>query len=149
MRLPLRLCLPLLGNPSSSGPRWLKSLRSTQWIKKIVCSNSHQEQVDRKWRVWRLVPPGTMHVSVAVWNPEAFNRISRDEWLSEIASLFDSRNFQRDQFWNKTHFLKRNSPAATAMGRCAEYTKWYTLSQSSADRTSSLLLSEAMQSKRT
>lgn len=42
-----------------------------------------------------------------------------------------------------TYFLWRNSPAATATGRCAEYTKWYTFSQSSFDRASSLPLKKS------
>lgn len=37
MRFPLMLCLPLLGIPSSSGPRWLKSLRTGQHWGQAKC----------------------------------------------------------------------------------------------------------------
>lgn len=79
----------------------------------------HKERVDEK-------PNGLTSSSACdrvchscLSNQKGFNQTNRDERLNKIQST----NFHRGQFRNETYFLKRNSPAATAIGRCAEYTK--------------------------
>lgn len=179
IRLPLRLCLPLLGNPSSSGPRWLNSLQikrkkqfkiytnelvlikycrhisrhiSVAWMCKMgkivtwgalswPAHKNYFPSIERGGifpnpSCSSLLPVNVAHNSVSArlrQNQRACShkkRIHPTSLSGLLLALKPCNMFNRPlslliplrllQTCNKTHFLKRNSPAAMAMGRCAE-----------------------------